>query len=138
MRSLLFATIALAAAFALRVDADPAGAPMNGDAFRDYAEGWTLFFETEDGDYFGAEQYFPNNQTLWMPRGGACTPGVWAEDQDRICFLYEVGISCWRLFHDGDDGMRAVNDDGGGAPPTRIRVSRKEREPLLCPDGPGV
>lgn len=114
---------------------------MTGEEFGDFAEGWTLYFETEQGEYFGAEQYLKNNRTIWLPRGGSCSPGVWAEDRQRICFLYGATVSCWKIFADGPDGIHAENADDEGARAgvaTRLRGFRRDRAPLLCPDGPGV
>lgn len=109
------------------------------EEFRSIVEGWTLHFETESGEHFGSEQYLDGDRTIWLPRGGQCTPGVWAEDDGRICFLYDVGISCWRLFSDGADGFSAVAADKEDDPaPTKLRTYRRDHAALLCPEGPGV
>ncbi|MFV0472838.1 MAG: hypothetical protein ACK5MQ_01130 [Pikeienuella sp.] len=119
--------------------AGPAGAaePMSAADFRAAAEGWTLHFRDRNGDYFGSEQYLENGRTVWLPSGGVCERGIWSEDQGRICFLYAAGLSCWRLYPDGEDGIYAESaDDGPGV--TRIWLERRDRNPVLCPEGPGV
>ncbi|MFN3259757.1 MAG: hypothetical protein ACE37J_04275 [Pikeienuella sp.] len=122
--------------------ASPAGAlePMDGAAFRAFSEGWTLHFSDESGAYFGTEQYFEDGRTIWAPSGGGCHHGIWAEDAGRICFLYDVGLSCWKLFSEGEDSILAesVETGPGGGPPTRLRLMRKDRSAAPCDEGPGV
>lgn len=114
------------------------GPRMNAAEFRAMAEGWTLHFADETGEYFGSEQYFENGQTVWLPAGGRCARGIWADDGDRVCFLYGAGVACWRLYREGEDGMVAVSADEDGAPPLTVRLIRRDRKPVLCPEGPGV
>lgn len=129
-----------AAALALALIAAPAWAeePMTGEAFRALTEGWTLHFQNADGEYYGTEQFLSDGRTVWLRAGGQCHDGVWVEDGDRICFLYEVGVSCWRLFPEGADGFSAQSADGGANDGARISAFRKDRSPLVCPDAPGV
>lgn len=122
----------LAALFA----APAAAEPMSGAEFRRLAEGWTLHFADETGAWFGSEQYFEDGRTLWLPRGGRCEPGAWDEAAGEVCFRYEVGLSCWRLYREGPEGLIAEAADG--EPPLRLRLVGREREPLLCPEAPGV
>lgn len=107
--------------------------PVTADEFRAYAEGWTLHFE-EDGRPFGAERYDPGDRVLWKPEGGDCAPGVWGEADGAICFLYDRGLSCWRLFRDAE-GMLARPAEGDGPD---LRIARRDRAPLLCPETPAV
>lgn len=114
-------------------------APMTGAEFRAFAEGHTLHFEDETGEHFGSEQYFEGGQTLWLPRGGQCERGVWTAESGRICFLYAVGIACWRVYRLGENDLAAISaDDLEGEPTTRLRLTRRDRTPLICPDGPAV
>lgn len=130
IRGLLLALIVAAPATAAE--------PMSGAEFRAFSEGWTLHFRNESGDYFGTEQYFPDGRTVWLPTGGQCRQGLWAEDQDRICFLYDIGISCWRLFAEGADGIYAESVEEEGPPQTRLWLMRRDQSAVLCPEGPGV
>lgn len=125
-----------AALIAFALLALPVGAaePMSEAEFRDFTEGWTLHFENEAGVYYGSEQYLPGNRTIWLPTGGRCEHGVWAGDRDGICFLYESGASCWRVFTEPDEGLVAVNSDGV----LRLRLKARLRAPVLCPEEPGV
>jgi len=110
---------------------------MTGDEFRALSEGYTLHFEDMTGEYFGSEQYFPDGRTLWKPRNGECERGVWAEDRGRICFLHYGEVDCWRIYGENGDVAAAETADPDDAF-LRLRIVRKDRSPVLCPDGPGV
>jgi len=117
------------------------GPSMTGEEFRDLAEGYTLHFEDETGRYFGSEQYLPDAQTIWRPSNGECERGVWAADRGRICFLYVVGIACWKLYRDGDDvlALSANGDDGAiDENPTRLRLKDRNNIPVSCEVVPSV
>ncbi len=114
---------------------------MTGEEFKAFAEGHTLHFEDETGRYFGSEQYLVDGQTIWRPRNGECEYGVWAEDRGRICFLYIVGIACWKLYVDGD-GLSALSANGDKGEidetPTRLRLRDRNQIPVSCEDVPSV
>ncbi len=111
--------------------------PLSGPEFREATEGWTLYFETEQGEYFGAEQYFENGETLWLPREGRCVPGIWRAAEGKICFLYYGEVDCWRAFGQGGELTGAEAADPGDER-LALKVVRREKIPLLCPEGPGV
>ena len=114
---------------------------LTGSEFRELSEGHTLHFEDMTGRYFGSEQYFPDGKTLWRPRDGECERGVWAEDRGRICFLYVVGLACWKLYRDGDDitALSANGDDAGiDEAPTRLRLRDRNQVPVSCDEVPSV
>ena len=117
----------------------PAGAEtlLSGPEFRAATEGYTLYFEDEFGDYFGAEQYLPGQESIWLPRGGQCLPGVWSEDRGRICFLHYDEVACWRIYGENGGVSSAVAADEGDAP-LQLRIIRRDKTPIICPDGPGV
>lgn len=131
-----FILIAFAALFITGDAAAQNAEPMTAQEFRALAQGWTLHFRDEYGEYFGSEQYLDNGQTVWLPRGGQCLRGVWSEESRRICFLYGVGLSCWRIYRDGEEGLYAESADG--ASDTRLWLIRRDKAPVLCPEGPGV
>jgi hypothetical protein len=140
-------TRALMAALLL---ASPAWAaePMTGAEFRAFTEGHTLHVEDETGEYFGSEQYIGDNGAIWLPGEGECQKGVWAEVKDKICFLYDSGdLSCWRIFRDGATSMRfqsvpAYDDEENEAPEAPVslflRLTKRDKRPIICPEGPGV
>ena len=114
---------------------------MTGSEFRALSEGYTLHFEDMTGEYFGSEQYFEDGRTLWRPRNGECERGVWAEDRERICFLYVVGLACWKLFRDADDVTAfSANGENGeiDEAPTQLRLRDRNQVPVSCEEVPSV
>lgn len=114
---------------------------MTGADFKAYSEGYTLHFEDETGRYFGSEQYFADGRTVWRPRNGECDRGVWAQDKGRICFLYVVGIACWKVYVE-DEGLSAVSANGDAGEidetPTRLRLRDRNQIPVSCEEVPSV
>lgn len=102
------------------------------EEFRDYAEGYTIYFE-QDGRPFGAESFEGDGKTRWRFNDGSCVRGVWRPHGAQLCFLYDMegmGPLCWRMLRDGD-GMIARLLDGPDAG-MEIRVARRDKTPLLC------
>ena len=130
LRTTLFAIL-------LALPAAATARPLSGPEFRAATEGFTLYFETEQGEYFGAEQYLENGETLWLPREGQCVPGLWRAREEKICFVYYDEIDCWRTYGEGGELIEAVTADPGDDR-LALKVVRKEKVPLLCPEGPGV
>lgn len=140
MRTLL-ALLALTAALAQSPALAQAPAPdpdqeiVSPEEFRQYAEGYTLYFE-RDGQPFGAEAFEPGGKTRWRFTDGSCARGVWRPHGAQICFLYEMdaapGPLCWRMLRDGEAliARRLDGEDAG----MEITVTRRDRVPLLCGD----
>lgn len=101
------------------------------DEFRAFAEGWTLHFEL-DGAPFGAETYHPGGGVLWRPEGGQCQAGLWTADGGEVCFHYDAGGACWRMFRDRR-GLFAIPSD---AKAPLLRVKRRDRARLACGEVP--
>ena len=101
--------------------------------FREFAEGWTLYFE-RDGKPFGSESFDTGGDTTWRYRDGTCADGVWRAHGAQLCFQYSEPASgdvlCWRVLRD-DKGLlaRLLNGDNQGL---ELRVSGRDRQPLLC------
>ena len=122
--------------------------PMSGEEFRAFTEGHTLHVEDESGVYFGSEQYPGNDRAIWLPSDGECQYGRWAQVDDRICFVYESGdVSCWRIYRDGATSMRfqsvpVIEDAENEAPEAPLslllRLTKRDKRPIICPEGPGV
>ena len=103
------------------------------DEFRDYAEGYTLYFE-RDGAPFGSEAFEPGGHTRWRYTDGTCVRGVWRPHGAQLCFLYESddesGPLCWRMLRDAGGLLaRLLDGDNAGL---EIRVTRRDHAPLLC------
>ena len=127
-------------AFLMLLAAMPAQAEeqvVSPNEFREYAEGWTLYFE-RDGIPFGSEALETGGKTQWRYPDGTCTRGAWRAHGAQLCFLYEEGGSgdalCWRVLRD-EKGLlaRLLN---GGEDGIELRVTGRDRKPLLC-GGPG-
>lgn len=125
-----------------------AAEPMTGEEFRAFTDGYTLHVEDETGVYFGSDQFPGGNRSIWLPAEGECLHGVWGEVDDRICFLYENGQpACWLIYRDGATSLRfqsvpVLEDTENEAPealPTLfLRLTKRDRRPIICPEGPGV
>lgn len=107
--------------------------PISPREFREYAEGWTLYFERE-GQPFGSESFEPGGETVWRYRDGSCVEGDWRPHGAQICFLYdselEADVLCWRMLRD-DQGLlaRLLNGQNEGL---ELRITGRDKQPLLC------
>ena len=135
MKMLLAALLIAAPALAPALAAEP----VSPDEFRDYAEGWTLHFE-RDGLPFGSESFEGGGKVRWRYSDGSCVDGAWRAHDGQLCFLYdnvEEGreINCWKMLRD-DHGLlaRLISGQNAGL---ELRVSRRDRAPLLCGE-PGI
>jgi hypothetical protein len=112
--------------------------PISPKEFRDYAEGWTLYFE-RDGKPFGSESFDPGGKVTWRYRDGSCVEGAWRPHGAQLCFLYnseaEGEVLCWRMLRD-DQGLlaRLLGGENAGL---ELRITGRDRKPLLCGD-PGT
>ncbi len=108
--------------------------PMSPSEFREYSEGYTLYFE-RDGEEFGSEAFEPGGRTLWRYLDGSCMHGVWRPHGAQVCFYYGEGsdVLCWRVIRD-DQGIlvRLLGDTADAGMELRI-VGRDQRE-LICGD----
>lgn len=126
---------------ALLLGATPAAAqdavPISPSAFREYAEGYTLYFSHE-GAEFGAESFLSGDRSIWRYDNGECVNGTWHPRGAQICFSYEDNPQdlCWRFLRAGDDLLARLLGDGPDAG-MELRVVRRDRFPLLCA-GPGA
>lgn len=121
----------IACLFALPAAAEEV--PVGPTEFREFAEGWTLYFE-RDGQFFGSESFEPGGTTRWRYRDGSCVDGNWRSRGAQICFLYDSQVEdevlCWRMLRDGDGLMaRLLNGENQGL---ELRITRRDKKPLLC------
>ncbi|MEM7500163.1 MAG: hypothetical protein AAF371_19525 [Pseudomonadota bacterium] len=110
------------------------GEPMTPEEFRDYAEGYTLYFE-RDGEFWGSESFTPGGAVTWRYPSGDCMNGVWRAYEGRACFYYGIGreVLCWDLSQERQ-AIRGVLLDGPDAG-LELKITRRDRRPLLCSDG---
>lgn len=108
--------------------------PITPNEFRDYAEGYTLYFE-EDGKPFGSESFEPGGKTTWRYSDGLCVDGAWRPHGAQICFFYgdQQGVLCWRMFREGKEGgliARLLGEDKSTE--LELHIARRDKKPLIC------
>jgi hypothetical protein len=113
--------------------------PVSPSEFREYAEGYTLYFD-RDGEAFGSETFEPGGKSIWRYIDGSCTPGVWKPHGAQICFYYGEGtdVLCWRMIRD-DEGLlvRLLGDGPDAGLELRI-TDRDQRQPICGEPGRGT
>lgn len=114
---------------AISVLAAHADGPLSADEFDAYTKGKTLTY-AEQGQSYGAEEYYPNNQVKWAFDNGECLDGIWYEDQGDICFVYEDGGApqCWQFYLE-DDKLRAIFSGDTG---TELYEAYTSDGPMQC------
>jgi len=106
--------------------------PVSPSEFREFAEGYTLYFE-RDGKPFGAEKFEPGGHTLWRYGDGSCAPGVWRPHGAQLCFYYGEGtdVLCWRVLRD-EQGMKVKllgeSEDAG----LELRITGRDQRAPIC------
>lgn len=129
--------ISLICGVALLAMSAQAEEPVSPSEFREYSEGYTLYFEM-NGQPFGSERFEENGKSRWRYQDGSCVRGAWRAHGAQICFLYESeaeenrDVLCWRLLRD-DEGLfaRLLTGENAGL---ELRVTGRDRKPLLCGD----
>ncbi|MEM1005632.1 MAG: hypothetical protein AAGB28_02315 [Pseudomonadota bacterium] len=79
-----------------------AQSPLSGTEFDAYTQGKTLFYGFE-GQIYGVERYLPNRRVIWSFLDGNCKEGLWYQNEDQICFIYEDRLDpqCWEFTRSG-------------------------------------
>jgi hypothetical protein len=107
-----------------------AAEPMSGAEFEAYVTGKTLYFG-QNGQAYGVEEYLEDRRVRWSFLDGQCKDGVWYEDGDMICFVYEDNPDpqCWSFFRDSG-GLRAIFENNPNA--TTLYEAQQSDEPMMC------
>ena len=73
-----------------------AQSPMNAEMFDTYTRGKTLYYGF-DGETYGVERYLDGRRVIWSFLDGKCKEGVWYQEGEQICFVYEdrLDAQCW-------------------------------------------
>lgn len=81
--------------------------PMSAADFEAYVTGKTLYYG-QSGQAYGAEIYHENRRVTWSFLDGECKEGLWYDEGDNICFVYEdrPDAQCW-TFERGAGGLIA-------------------------------
>jgi hypothetical protein len=126
----------LAAALLLLMSpAAAADTPMTGDEFEANTTGETITYDYGNG-LFGTEEYLPGRQVRWAFDGDLCIYGIWYQEGDQICFVYEDDPTpaCWHYFLEAGQIRGVFMGEGGG---WEILESGRDGGPLPCA-GPDV
>ncbi|WP_417244772.1 hypothetical protein [Celeribacter sp.] len=88
--------------------------PLTGAEFDAYATGKTLTY-AESGEPYGAEEYLPGKRVRWAFDKDTCKEGIWYEQDQNICFIYEDGMDpqCWQFFVEHDKLKAVFQGDSG-------------------------
>lgn len=131
----LIQSLATAAALALLALPALAQTPLNAAAFEAHVTGRTITYE-QFGSVFGIEEYLPGRQVRWSVAENLCQYGIWYQEADQICFLYEDDPTahCWTFWLEGGALVALSASD---MPGQELREAAKSSEPLSCP-GPDV
>ncbi len=107
-----------------------AQSPLSADEFDAYTRGKTLFYGF-GGQVYGVERYLPNRRVIWSFLDGDCKKGVWYEQNNQICFLYEdrSDPQCW-VFTQSGGGLIAQFE--GDPEATELYEAEDIGEEMLC------
>ncbi len=104
---------------------------MSPEAFSALTTGKTLYF-SQNGRFYGAEQYLPNNRVRWQYPDGECTDGSWQGSGTTLCFEYEDvpgGAQCWKMWDEAGQLLARRADNPDDIP---IQLERQDELPLPC------
>ncbi len=107
--------------------------PMTGKAFDALSRGTTMHF-TADEQFYGSEQFFAGQRTVWRAEDGRCINGKWTYQAPAICFVYDDGSGpfCWEIEGDAQDLTVTSTRNEDGEPPLVLRLSRQDKASILC------
>ena len=121
-------TLSILAVLALAAGPAAAEERLSGEAFSDFATGYTIYYETEEGDRYGSESFDEDGFVTWRAPNGQCIRGGWRAYDDDLCFLFEGEVQCWAYYQDPDGRyVRPVDEEE-----PKLRVVRRDRTPLSC------
>ncbi|WP_170759251.1 hypothetical protein [Ruegeria lacuscaerulensis] len=125
----------LAILLLLPAHAVSAQSALSGAEFDSYTRGKTLFYGFQ-GQVYGVERYLPNRRVIWSFLDGDCKEGLWYEQGDQICFIYEDRLDpqCW-VFTRSAGGLIAQFE--GDPAETELYEAEDIDEEMVC-YGPDV
>ncbi|WP_170423246.1 hypothetical protein [Ruegeria arenilitoris] len=103
---------------------------LSGPEFDSYTQGKTLFYGFQ-GQVYGVERYLPNRRVIWSFMDGNCKEGLWYEQGEQICFIYEDRLDpqCW-VFTQSDRGLIARFE--GDPDTTELYEAEDINEEMIC------
>ena len=106
--------------------------PLGPEAFDRLTVGKTITF-SQNGQPYGAEEYFENRRVRWSRLDGNCVNGEWYPQGDQICFIYEHrnDPQCWSAYE--ERGVLLVVPDALPLTSDRVLTELKQStNPLHC------
>jgi hypothetical protein len=104
--------------------------------FQRLSEGKSMYF-SQDGFFFGAEQFYTRRRSLWQNSAKECLDGEWYAREDYICFEYglDTDPACWHFYEKG--GSYYARSEGATSADFDIFMYNLDTKPLDC-KGPDV
>ncbi|WP_298932615.1 hypothetical protein [uncultured Ruegeria sp.] len=104
--------------------------PLSGPEFDSYTRGKTLYYGN-DGQVYGVERYLPNQRVIWSFLDGKCRKGIWYQQGEQICFIYEDRLDpqCW-VFTQSGGGLIAQFE--GDPQATELYEADGIGEEMIC------
>ena len=121
-------------AFLLTMLASSASAQLfTGKEFDALSRGTTLHF-TNQGLFYGAEQFFAGQRTVWRAEDGRCVNGKWSYRAPAICFQYDDGSGpfCWTIEGPADEITVTSTRNNDGEPPVVLMLSHQDKSDIVC------
>ncbi|MEO1549135.1 MAG: hypothetical protein AAFR93_01750 [Pseudomonadota bacterium] len=105
---------------------------ITGDAFEEMSTGKVMRF-SQDGAYYGAEQFYEGRRSTWQYADGSCVDGIWYEEPGAICFDYEDAspAQCW-VFAQREGGFFARLRGSAATAPGQLELFSIDETPLTC------
>lgn len=107
--------------------------PLTGKAFDALSRGTTMHF-SDNGQFYGSEQFFSDHRTVWRAEDGRCVNGKWAYEPPAICFVYDDGSGpfCW-LVEQNNSGVTVTSTrNPEGEPPLTLSLTGQDKTPIHC------
>ena len=106
---------------------------LTGKEFDALSRGTTMHF-TNQGLFFGSEQFFAGQRTAWRADDGRCVNGKWAYRAPAICFDYDDGSgpSCWTIEGNADGLTVTSTRTNDGEPPLVLTLSHQDKSDIVC------
>ncbi len=123
----------LAAAFFVLSAGLASAQALTGKEFDALSRGTTMHF-TNDGQFYGSEQFFSGQRTVWRANDGRCVNGKWTYEAPAICFIYDDGSGpfCWEIEGDVDNLTVTSTSSNDGQPPLVLTLSGQDKSNILC------
>ena len=128
----LIAALTAALPAALPAQADT---PLDATGFDAATRGEIITYDYGNG-LFGTEEYLDDRRVRWAFDGDLCIYGIWYQQDDMICFVYEdePTPACWLYYLENNRIRGVFMGEGGG---WEIVESERGGGPLPCA-GPDV